>query len=252
MWTVREPRLPVSYLLDVLEEHCKAMGICLTQALEEKIQELSVRDFLRCLPNETIKETQWPSFLSEVLGRQPNPDLVDRIRYQSRGPTVDAEGYLELERRQNYRCALCGVVLVQRVKPHVDHVIPLALRGRNELSNYQLLCQQCNLGKSGLVGWIMGAPFLQEGLSYRLRYCVLTRVQGRCARQECTETTRTSPLEVLPVVPVQRGGRLIFDNLEALCTEHAESQRRTWKAVAVAKNHGRQHQGWSPKVHRGW
>jgi len=60
-------------------------------------------------------------------------------------------------KRQNFRCK-CGKKLKYRtsqqlifdngaVVGHVDHIIPLARGGANELRNYEALCPECNLRK---------------------------------------------------------------------------------------------------------
>ena len=47
------------------------------------------------------------------------------------------------------KCQLCG----QKPKPdsdielHVDHIIPVSMGGVNHVSNYQVLCGECNLSK---------------------------------------------------------------------------------------------------------
>jgi hypothetical protein len=46
---------------------------------------------------------------------------------------------------QGGRCAGCA----RRLRNyHVDHVMPLTKKGRNDISNLQLLCPPCNLRKS--------------------------------------------------------------------------------------------------------
>jgi len=50
----------------------------------------------------------------------------------------------------NFRCVACGAVQTERVKLHVDHIKPY--NGFNTvIENGQVLCQNCNLGKSNLV-----------------------------------------------------------------------------------------------------
>lgn len=48
--------------------------------------------------------------------------------------------------KQRYRCNGCGRNLWV-TGYHVDHVVPLARGGRNEVGNIQLLCPRCNLRK---------------------------------------------------------------------------------------------------------
>ncbi|MEP0860709.1 MAG: HNH endonuclease [Ignavibacterium sp.] len=43
---------------------------------------------------------------------------------------------------------ISGLLSIQSAE-HFDHIIPLALGGLNDVSNLQLLCETCNLAKSG-------------------------------------------------------------------------------------------------------
>lgn len=51
-------------------------------------------------------------------------------------------------RRDGFRCAYCGRGETERVRLHIDHLIPVAHGGKNELDNLVTACQDCNLGKS--------------------------------------------------------------------------------------------------------
>ncbi len=51
---------------------------------------------------------------------------------------------LEVWKRDLYTCKICGK---SGVELHVDHIIPVAKGGINDLSNLQTLCVLCNLGK---------------------------------------------------------------------------------------------------------
>ena len=58
----------------------------------------------------------------------------------------------EALKRAGKRCELCGVAEGdsddERLLPlHVDHVVPRSLGGSNDLTNLQVLCKACNLGK---------------------------------------------------------------------------------------------------------
>lgn len=48
---------------------------------------------------------------------------------------------------QDHKCASCGVALDDSNK-HLDHILPLALGGSNEIKNLQWLCKFCNISKS--------------------------------------------------------------------------------------------------------
>ena len=47
---------------------------------------------------------------------------------------------------QGYKCPYCKADLRQ-AKPHLDHIMPLALGGLHDDSNLQVLCAFCNLSK---------------------------------------------------------------------------------------------------------
>lgn len=52
-------------------------------------------------------------------------------------------------RRDDYRCSKCGASPSSdhQVELEVDHIIPVARGGRNEIENLQTLCRKCNQGK---------------------------------------------------------------------------------------------------------
>lgn len=49
-------------------------------------------------------------------------------------------------KRDRHQCQACGKKPPE-VKLQVDHIIPLAKGGTNDISNLQTLCQGCNLAK---------------------------------------------------------------------------------------------------------
>lgn len=48
------------------------------------------------------------------------------------------------------RCKLCGTTPQDGSKLHVDHIVAWANGGETELENLQILCEQCNIGKSNI------------------------------------------------------------------------------------------------------
>lgn len=67
--------------------------------------------------------------------------------YQSRkrnnGGKLSVGLFDNLFKLQRGKCACCHADLA-KVKPHLDHRMPLALGGSNTDDNIQLLCQKCN------------------------------------------------------------------------------------------------------------
>lgn len=57
--------------------------------------------------------------------------------------------------RDGYRCRACGSGVDDGAKLEIDHIIPIEWGGKNELDNYQTLCQPCNAGKKA---WVKDKP----------------------------------------------------------------------------------------------
>ena len=53
--------------------------------------------------------------------------------------------------RNNWRCVKCGRSAKDGVILYVDHILPRSKGGRDEISNYQTLCFECNIGKSNKI-----------------------------------------------------------------------------------------------------
>lgn len=68
--------------------------------------------------------------LSTRVGRQPIPR---QLRHQ-------------VFQRDGYRCKECGATNKQ-TRLHVDHIVPVAKGGTNDISNLQTLCEECNMAK---------------------------------------------------------------------------------------------------------
>ncbi|WP_210651511.1 HNH endonuclease [Nocardioides sp. SYSU D00065] len=219
---------------------CRDLGYEVGDFLAEKLAEAQARAYLRAKPNGLLSDRQVAEFLRDILGRTPTAEEVDRTTRSGRARRITEAERIDLERKQNDRCATCGRFLDQASKPHVDHIEPLALGGADELGNLQLLCGDCNLGKGQLPCWQVGVPFLAKRLTTRLRYCVLARADGHCQVDGCDRGARVSELTPLLRVAAARGGAYRFDNLIAACAEHANSihDRRTRESVTSLRRGG--------------
>lgn len=63
-------------------------------------------------------------------------------------------------KRDGFRCSYCGRGEPEGVRLHLDHLVPVAHGGKNELENLATACQDCNLGKgaSDFLGTQMAEP----------------------------------------------------------------------------------------------
>ncbi|GBO55217.1 HNH endonuclease [Pseudanabaena sp. lw0831] len=53
--------------------------------------------------------------------------------------------------RNNYQCQSCQKIDLTAKSLHIDHIIPLAQGGANDMSNLQTLCAKCNREKSAKI-----------------------------------------------------------------------------------------------------
>jgi HNH endonuclease len=220
-------------LIEALGAASAELGLTLEEAILEKAEELRHRAFFRLIPDSRLSDNHIRTFLQRVRGEPPTDDLVERVSVVRRGVRLDRDQIMRLEMTQNYRCAVCGTPLFRIVQPSVDHIQPLALGGKNTFENYQLLCRLCNSGKGKLPAWMVGVPYLSSRVSARVRYCVLARYGSKCQAQGCSESARTSTLDVRPRIPGSQGGRLVFDNLFVLCEKHARQREITARRRAL-------------------
>lgn len=49
--------------------------------------------------------------------------------------------------RDDYKCQICGRTIDDGIELQVDHKIPVAHGGTNDLDNLHTLCSECNIGK---------------------------------------------------------------------------------------------------------
>lgn len=54
----------------------------------------------------------------------------------------------EILKRDDYRCQMCGVTAKDGATLEIDHIMPVSKGGTNDAGNLQVLCRDCNAGKS--------------------------------------------------------------------------------------------------------
>jgi len=51
-------------------------------------------------------------------------------------------------KRDNYACQMCGVTAADGAKLEINHITAVSKGGQNDEDNLQVLCRDCNIGKS--------------------------------------------------------------------------------------------------------
>jgi 5-methylcytosine-specific restriction endonuclease McrA len=165
--------------------------------------------------------------------------------------------YSQIAKRQYYRCGICGLNFKDGGTETLDHIVPWRLIGDvPDGSNWQILCLECNNGKSNLfsslmardaLNWIYSAesrngetpsdsttPGIYDGrsssfVSNRLRYIVLARDE-RCTEPGCFADAKSSRLFVEQIHPT---GLTLYDFLATKCSKHRPSPKTGMSPVNI-------------------
>ena len=87
-------------------------------------------------------------------------DLINYVAYnknarQLRNPikrsSIKARDRVAVLVRDKYTCRMCGVSRSDGAVLEIDHIHPVSKGGTNDLANLQVLCRECNAGKSNLI-----------------------------------------------------------------------------------------------------
>lgn len=141
--------------------------------------------------------------------------------------------YALLQKRQSGRCATCGDLLSD-IKETLDHIVPWRLGGDPlDGSNWQILCELCNGGKSHFISilqdaialnWLYGKEITVGGpMAPAARYMAL-RQNRKCQVDNCQADAESARLIVAMQDPA---GLHLMHNLQVLCDRHFLLPRRT-------------------------
>jgi 5-methylcytosine-specific restriction endonuclease McrA len=70
-----------------------------------------------------------------------------RARIKGVGGNLSPDIHARLMQLQKGKCAVCRTSL-RDIRPHLDHIMPVARGGSNTDDNMQLLCSTCNQSKN--------------------------------------------------------------------------------------------------------
>ncbi len=104
-----------------------------------------------------ILEDKIPDYLdkyfTEIPGGRPNLEVDEETLadIKQRADTkikIQAGIRWQVFKRDNWKCLACGRCAEDDIILHVDHILPRSKGGKDELENFQTLCDLCNIGKS--------------------------------------------------------------------------------------------------------
>jgi len=93
----------------------------------------------------------WKSGASvEEIEQEAKTPLLQRAREHKTARSISLSLRYEVLRRDNFKCVRCGQTPASNpgVELHIDHKQPYSKGGETVLENLQVLCSECNLGKS--------------------------------------------------------------------------------------------------------
>lgn len=81
----------------------------------------------------------------------PQNTTINEVKHKTKRDIYLRMRWLVME-RDNHRCCMCGrsPANTPGVKLEIDHIIPWSKGGETTFNNLQVLCRECNLGKSNL------------------------------------------------------------------------------------------------------
>lgn len=127
----------------------------LKRSLNKWVHNQELREISRA--NDTpriVRALRQEGWQIEVRGDGYNR-LVSLEKGRAKGERMRISSKLRFEvlHRDRYRCRACGRGVDNGMKLQVDHIIPVDWGGKTEVSNLQVLCEECNAGKKA---WVAG------------------------------------------------------------------------------------------------
>lgn len=91
-----------------------------------------VEGFLLTDDGEIVSAERWHFWDPPAPKRKP---IKPSVRFQ-------------ILKRDGYRCQMCGATAKDGATLEIDHITPVSKGGGNDPDNLQVLCRDCNAGKS--------------------------------------------------------------------------------------------------------
>ena len=142
-----------SFMLNLFRKICVKMRNDSTY--KSKIQNLFRESFNKIMTVQIIVKREFDYDLTNEEAEIMYKWFDAHLKKSNRRKAIPLSVKLELYKKQNGKCAVCGENLGKdNSKIHVDHIIPWTLVGDELENNYQDLCDICNECKSASTDYI--------------------------------------------------------------------------------------------------
>lgn len=142
-----------SFMLNMFRKICVKMRNDSTY--KSKIQTLFRESYNKTLTVQLIIKREFDYDLSQTESETMYKWFDAHFKKSNRRKNIPLSVKIELYKKQNGKCAVCGEKLgTDNSKIHVDHIIPWTLVGDELEDNYQDLCDTCNECKSASTDYI--------------------------------------------------------------------------------------------------
>lgn len=79
------------------------------------------------------------------------PNIIASGSFGIKRNKIKASDRVKVLLRDNYQCKMCGISRIDGAVLELDHIHPVSKGGSNDLMNLQVLCRECNSGKSNKI-----------------------------------------------------------------------------------------------------
>lgn len=142
-----------SFMLNLFRKICVKMRNDSTY--KAKIQNLFRESFNKNVTVQLIVRREFDYDLTKEEAEIMCKWFDAHFKKSNRRKSIPLSVKMELYKKQNGKCAVCGENLgADNSKIHVDHIIPWTLVGDELEDNYQDLCDTCNECKSASTDYI--------------------------------------------------------------------------------------------------
>lgn len=126
--------------------------------LENKIRQLAQEQFINAIKPTKEQINKWKAttngkmylqaHISSIVGRELSLNTLDALWRLFTGREIKSRNRkVVLEFNTQAKQKVCVHCLTKEGPFHVDHIVPLALGGADQIYNLQYLCQSCNTKK---------------------------------------------------------------------------------------------------------